>query len=99
MRANVLSKSQWRLILAAFALGALVPIFLGILGFLRFNVPEGTLSRAFWQAVYVTCPSWRINGYISHLLTPLLNGLMYAVIAAALISGFKLVHKLRGRTN
>jgi hypothetical protein len=64
-----------------------------------FNVPEGAFSRAFWQAVYVTCPSWRIDGYISYLLTPLLNGLMYAAIAAALISGFNLVRRLRSRTN
>jgi hypothetical protein len=94
-----MSKSQWRWILAAFALGALVPLFWGILGFLLFSVPEGALSRAFWQAVYVTCPSWRIDGYISYLLTPLLNGLMYAAIATALISGFNLVRRLRSRTS
>lgn len=99
MRANLISKLQWRWILAAFVLGALVPVFWGVLGFLLFNVPEGTLSRAFWRAVYVTCPSWRIDGYISYLLTPLFNGLMYAAIAAGLISGFKLLRSLGSRTS
>jgi len=99
MRANVMSKSQWRLTVAAFVLGAFVPLMWGILGFVYFNVPEGVFSRAFWQAVYLTCPSWRIDGYKSYLLTPLLNGLMYAAIAAALISGFNLVRRLRTRTS
>jgi hypothetical protein len=78
-----MSKSQWRWVLTAFALGAFVPIFWGIMGFVLFNVPEGAFSRAFWQAVYVTCPSRRIEGTLSYLLTPLLNGLMYAAITAA----------------
>jgi hypothetical protein len=99
MRANVISKSQLRLIAAAFALGALVPLMWGILGFVYFNVPEGAFSRAFWRAVYLTCPFWRIDGYKSYLLTPLLNGLMYAAIAAALISGFNLARRTRSRTS
>jgi hypothetical protein len=99
MRANVMSKSQWRLIVLAFALGACVPLMWGILGFVYFNVPEGAFSRVFWQAVYLTCPSWRIDGYKSYLLTPLLNGLMYAAIAAAVISGFNVVRRLRSRTS
>jgi|ERR1700733_3806957 hypothetical protein len=98
MRANVMSKSQLRWIFIAFAAGALVPLIWGILGFLLFSVPEGALSRAFWHAVYVTCPSWRIDGYISYLLTPLLNGVMYATVAAAVISGFNLVRRWRSRT-
>jgi hypothetical protein len=99
MRANVISKSQRRLIVAAFALGAFVPLMWGILGFVYFNVPEGAFSRAFWQAVYLTCPAWRIDGYKSYLLTPLLNGLMYAAIVIALISGFNLVRRSRGRAS
>jgi hypothetical protein len=99
MRSNVMSKSQWRLIVAAFVLGAFVPLMWGILGFVYFNVPEGAFSRAFWQAVYLTCPSWRIDGYKSYLLTPLLNGLMYAAIAATLILGFNWVRSSRSRTS
>src|SRR5580658_8231674 len=99
MRANVMSKSQWRLTVAAFVLGAFVPLMWGILGFVYFNVPEGVFSRAFWQAVYLTCPSWRIDGYKSYLLTPLLNGLMYAAIAAILILGFNLVRSSRSSTS
>jgi hypothetical protein len=94
-----MSRSQWRLIVAAFVLGAFVPLMWGILGFVYFSVPEGAFSRAFWRAVYLTCPSWRINGYKSYLLTPLLNGLMYVAIAVALISGFSLVRRLRSRTS
>jgi hypothetical protein len=74
-----------------FLVGALVPIFWGVLGFLLFNVPEGRLSRAFWQAVYITCPFWRIDGEKAMILMPLLNGLMYAGIAFFVVKAFIIV--------
>jgi hypothetical protein len=67
--------------LAGFAVGALVPLFWGILGMLFFNAPEGWFSRAFWRAVYVTCPFWIIGGEKALVLMPLFNGLMYAALA------------------
>jgi hypothetical protein len=36
-------------------------LFWGILGMLLFNSPEGWFSRAFWWAVYLTCPFWAIE--------------------------------------
>lgn len=67
-----------------FVAGALVPLFWGVLGFLLFNVPEGSLSRLFWGAVYVTCPFWAIEGNKALILMPVLNGSMYCAIAAML---------------
>jgi hypothetical protein len=70
-----------RAALIGFAIGAVVPLFWGILGMLLFNIPEGWFSRAFWKAVYVTCPFWFIDGDKALVLMPLLNGFMYAVVA------------------
>ena len=82
--------------LIAGVLGAVMPLIWGLLGFLWFNLPEGPQSRAFWKAVYLTCPSWSIDGYF---LTPLLNALMYTAIAAALILGFNLARNVLSRLN
>lgn len=73
-------------VIFGFAVGALVPLFWGMLGFLLFNMPEGELSNAFWRAVYITCPFWAINGNKALILMPLLNGLMYAAIIALLLT-------------
>jgi hypothetical protein len=70
-----------RFALFGFIVGALVPLFWGILSFLLFNVPEGWFSRAYWKAVYITCPFWMISGEKAMILMPLLNGGMYAIIA------------------
>jgi hypothetical protein len=67
-----------------FVAGALVPLFWGVLGFLLFNAPEGSLSRLFWGAVYITCPFWVIEGNKALILMPVLNGSMYCAIAAML---------------
>ena len=80
-------------------MGGLIPLIWGVLGFILFTLPEGPLSRAYWSAVYLTCPSWRIEEEISLLLTPLLNGLMYAAFAAALALGFNLARRFFGRLN
>jgi hypothetical protein len=55
-----------------------------VLGFLLFNIPEGSLSRLFWGAVYVTCPFWVIEGNKALVLMPILNGTMYCAIVAML---------------
>jgi len=68
-----------------FLAGALVPLFWGVLAFLTFDFPEGRLSTAFWKAVYITCPFWRIDGYKAYILMPLLSGCMYAVITVIVV--------------
>jgi hypothetical protein len=73
-----------RNLVIGFVVGALVPLFWGVLGFLLFNVPEGSLSRLFWGAVYVTCPFWLIEGSKALVLMPILNGTMYCAIGALL---------------
>lgn len=67
-----------------FVIGASVPLFWGVLGFLLFDIPEGSLSRLFWGAVYLTCPFWVIEGNKALVLMPVLNGTMYCAIVAML---------------
>jgi hypothetical protein len=76
-----------------------VPAVWGTLGFVMFNLPEGALSQTFWRAVYLTCPSWRIEGRAAIFLVPFLNGLMYFVIATVGVLGFNFVRNSRGRPN
>jgi hypothetical protein len=76
-------------IVIGFGIGALVPLFWGVLSMLLFNVPEGPFSRLFWQAVYVTCPSWEIDGRKAWVLMPLFNGCMYAGIAVLITAVFR----------
>ena len=61
-----------------FVIGSLVPLFWGILSMILFTLPEGPASRAFWKAVYFTCPFWRLDSAIAMFL---LNGMLYAVLA------------------
>lgn len=82
-------RKLWFSLLIGFLVGAIVPLFWGVLGFLLFNVPEGLFSRIYWDAVYLTCPFWRIDGEKALILMPLLNGSMYAILAA-------LIHKSLG---
>jgi hypothetical protein len=78
-----------RPLLIGFLIGALVPLFWGILGFLLFNVHEGLGSHIFWDAVYLTCPFWVIEGNKALILMPLLNGLSYAFLFAMATSIFR----------
>jgi hypothetical protein len=71
-----------------FLVGAMVPLFWGILGFLLFNVREGVGSRIFWDAVYLTCPFWAIDGNKALVLMPLLNGLTYALLLTVIARFF-----------
>lgn len=70
-----------KIAIVGFGLGAVAPLFWGVLSMLLFNVPEGLFSRIYWRVVYITCPSWAIDGEKALLLMPLLNGCMYAGIA------------------
>lgn len=71
-------------------IGALVPLFWGVMAFLLFNLRESLASRMFWAAVHITCPSWIIQGSKSLVLTPLLNALLYGSFTAI----FMLVRRL-----
>ncbi len=59
-----------------------VPLFWGGVSFFFFNARESLWTDLYWYAVYVTCPSWLLpeNQY-SWLVTPALNGLLYACLA------------------
>jgi hypothetical protein len=80
-------------LLAGFTIGAAIPLFWGILGMLFFNVPEGWFSRAFWRAVYLTCPFWAIEGGKALVLMPLFNGLMYAAFALLIAQAYRSIHR------
>lgn len=69
--------------LRGFIVGALVPIFWGILSFLLFNA-EGWFGDIYWKLVYITCPFWLISGEKALVLMPLLNGCTYAYIAVVI---------------
>jgi hypothetical protein len=49
-------KTSW--IFASGVVGALVPLFWIVMGFLLFNMPQSRASDLFGDAVYITCPSW-----------------------------------------
>lgn len=71
-------------LIVGFIIGALVPLFWGILSLILFNVPEGWFSRLYWTAVYLTCPFWKIGGEKALVLMPLLNGCLYAMLSVTL---------------
>jgi hypothetical protein len=77
-----------RTLIIGFLVGAFVPLFWGILGFLLFNFREGLGSRIFWDAVYLTCPFWAIEGNKALVLMPLLNGLTYALLLLVIVRLF-----------
>lgn len=74
--------------LVGFIIGALIPLFWGVLSFLLFNVREGWFSRAYWHAVYITCPFWVIDGEKALFLMPILNGGLYAILAVIILKMF-----------
>jgi hypothetical protein len=76
-------KTAW--IFAAAVVGALVPPFWIAMGFLLFNLPQSHASDLFWDAVYITCPSWLLPGW-SVLRMCLLNALLYGLIAFLVVA-------------
>jgi hypothetical protein len=77
-----------RTLIAGFLIGALIPLFWGILAFLLFNL-EGLGGSIFWDAVYLTCPFWIIEGKWALVLMPLLNGLTYALLFSVIASLYR----------
>jgi hypothetical protein len=71
-------------LIVGFLIGAFVPLIWGVLSFMLFNLPESWFSRVYWDAVYITCPFWGIDGVKALILMPLLNGALYSVLAAAI---------------
>ena len=66
--------------------GCAVPVVWGILGFVFFTARESIWAELFWYTVMVTCPAWELpeTGW-SWLVTPALNGVLYAVIASVVL--------------
>jgi hypothetical protein len=59
--------------------GFAIPILWGIVSFVLFNAKESMWTNIYWYAVYVTCPPWLFTETrISWLVTPMLNGILYA---------------------
>ena len=74
-----------RILTVSALVGFAMPVFWGGLGFILFNAPEGRLSDLFWDSVYITCPPWLIpeeSPLGNWLVTPFLNALLYASVAA-----------------
>jgi hypothetical protein len=85
-----------RILLVWAIIGAAVPLFWGILGFILFNAPQNIWADIFWYSVYVTCPPWLLpENDLSWLITPLLNGALYSGLALLLLSAAKLVKSRR----
>lgn len=72
-----------------FVIGLMVPLFWGILAMVLFTLPEGSASRVFWKAVYLTCPSWRLDSAVAMFLV---NGVLYAILATV-VSALLLLRK------
>ena len=89
-----------RAFLLSAAIGFLVPIFWGVLGFILFNIPEGPFSRAYWDLVYISCPFWWIlpDQYAFWLMSPL-TAILYAVIYSIIRVLFSSVSFLSKRPN
>jgi hypothetical protein len=66
-------------------IGCVVPIFWGVVSFIFFNARESIWTTIYWYTVYATCPSWLLpETDFSWLVTPLLNGVLYAGIALSI---------------
>jgi hypothetical protein len=81
------------------ALGAFVPIFWGILGFILFNARQSTWTDLFWNLVYITCPPWLLpeNDW-SMVVTPLANAALYGIAAFFISIAIRVVSKRTSRS-
>lgn len=68
----------------AVIIGFLMPIGWGCLFMVLFNARDSPLMRALWVASRVTCPAWLLNGFWGDVGSPLVNGMVYGVIAVAI---------------
>lgn len=68
-------------ILLAAAIGFVMPILWGIMGFVYFTAPQSQSTNLFWTAVHVTCPFWDLqSGITSTIVTTFLNAGLYGLI-------------------
>jgi hypothetical protein len=87
-------KPMGKVLLAWAVIGAVVPLFWGILGFVFFTVRQSLWTDIFWWFVFVTCPPWLLpENSVSWLITPIANGLLYVAIAYLALSAVKLMRK------
>jgi hypothetical protein len=86
-------------ILIWMAIGALVPIFWGVVSFIAFNAPESRWTDLYWHVVYVTCPAWLLpESKWSMLITPLANAALYGLVAFLISIALKGRSKRTART-
>lgn len=68
------------------AIGFCVPIAWGIFSFILFSAKESAWITTFWWCVYITCPFWLLpTNTATTILTPVLNALLYGIIAFLVI--------------
>lgn len=82
-----------RLIVISSAVGFLVPIFWGILGFILFSAPQSRFTDLYWATVYVTCPAWFNPGLWGSIIMPFANAVLYAGIAYFLVTTMRTMAK------
>ena len=70
------------------AIGFMVPVFWGVLGFILFNARESIWTTLFWILVYITCPPWLVPetsmtpGWV---VAPILNACLYGTVAVGIV--------------
>ncbi len=81
------------------AIGAFVPIFWGVLGFIEFNARESKWTDLFWNLVYITCPPWQLpeNDW-SMVETPLANAVLYGLVAFLISIAIRVIAKITSRS-
>jgi hypothetical protein len=70
-----------RVVMGAAIIGFVVPIGWGLLELLFFNAHDSLWTTALLVAARVTCPPWLLNGFWGDIGSPLLNAVLYGVLA------------------
>jgi hypothetical protein len=80
------------------ALGAFVPLFWGVAGFILFNARQSTWTDLFWNLVYITCPPWLLPEHNwSMVVTPLANALLYGLVAFLISVAIRMIRNRQRR--
>jgi hypothetical protein len=79
-------------------IGAFVPIFWGIAGFILFNARQSRWTDLFWNAVYITCPPWLLPDDWSMWITPLANAVLYGLAAFLISIAIRVISKGTSRS-
>ena len=80
-------------------IGAVVPLFWGVVSFVFFNAPESYWTDLYWIVVYITCPAWLLpESKWSMLITPLANAVLYGLIASLISIALRGLSKKIART-